>query len=164
MPLKHAQEPQNHKPTVAMALSSSYGSFPTGTMIILTVKMDELLVRLLFECTGCMINPLHSGVSCMDCCGIWGATHPGFVVTTRGVDGTRPLCREKWICNTSQTHCQIHVLLSSEKCFSLNMCELLRWCKSSLLHFLKCVHNMYMMDMEDRNGFADLLSLIWQVQ
>ncbi len=115
--------------------------------------MDELLVRLLFECTGCMINPLHSGVSCMDCCGIWGATHPGFVVTTRGVDGTRPLCREKWICNTSQTHCQIHVLLSSEKCFSLNMCELLRWCKSSLLHFLKCVHNMYMRDMEDRTWF-----------
>lgn len=36
MPLEHAQEPQNHALTVAMALSSSFGSFPTGTMIILT--------------------------------------------------------------------------------------------------------------------------------
>lgn len=36
MPLEHAQELQNHTLTVAMALSSSFGSFPTGTMIILT--------------------------------------------------------------------------------------------------------------------------------
>ncbi len=160
MPLKHAQEPQNHKPTVAMALSSlrvfshrhndnSYSengwiACPAAVWMYWMHKSlaqwCKLWIAVAFEVPLILdLWSLHGEWMAPDL----SAVRSGFATPRK------------------------HTVKFTCFCHRKNVFHLI--CVSSsggvkALHFLKCVHNMYMRDMEDRNGFSDLLSLIWQVQ